>query len=118
MVFAELEPPLPVICFLVEGKTVSDAAITGQITRLATTAAEVTFDEPIVKHMNFKLVLSVPEAAALPEFYAKVLELDAIAESPSSSRACVSLTSVPPETRAFLEQLRAMACAKEHMRVG
>jgi hypothetical protein len=104
--FATLEAPVPVSCCLVEGKTVSTVALPGHITRLAATAAEIELDGEIAPHVNVKLILASPEAAEVSEIYGKVLERTAASETPSRTTACVALTSVPPEARAFLEQLR------------
>jgi hypothetical protein len=106
LMFATLEAPVPVSCCLVEGKTVSTVALPGHITRLAATAAEIELDGEIAPHVNVKLILASPEAAEVSEIYGKVLERTAASETPSRTTACVALTSVPPEARAFLEQLR------------
>jgi class 3 adenylate cyclase len=106
LMFATLEVPVPVSCCLVEGKTVSTVVLPGHITRLAATAAEIELDGEIAPHMNVKLILASPEAAEVSEIYGKVLERTAASETLSRTSACVALTSVPPEARAFLEQLR------------
>lgn len=118
MTFTPLDPPLPASCFLVEGKTVSDTAIPGQIIRLSPTAAEVILDGQVALHTNLKLILSSPAPAALPEIYAKVLEIYATSTSPLHVSACLALTSVPPEAKAFLEHLRPAAGQKDRMQVG
>jgi hypothetical protein len=118
MIFAILKAPVPVSCFLVEGKTVSPVALPGHITRLATTAAEIELEGKIVPHVNVKLILASPEAAAVPEIYGKVVEHTAASETLPRTTACVALTSVPSAARAFLEQLRATALHADRMRVG
>ena len=42
-----LNPPLPIECFLLEGKSVSDNAIIGHITCLGENAAEASLDQTV-----------------------------------------------------------------------
>jgi adenylate cyclase len=118
LMFATLKAPVPVSCFLVEGKTVSTVALPGRITRLATTAAEIELEGEILPHVNVKLVLAAPEATAVPEIYGKVMQRTAASEALSCTTACVTLTSVPSAARTFLEQLHATALHADRMRVG
>jgi class 3 adenylate cyclase len=118
MVFTRLSRPCPVTCCVIEGKTVSEVVMNGQITSLAVAAAEVALHEPLAPHVNIKLILSAAAGTALPEIYAKVLAVDTTAAGPYGTLVRVGLTSVPPAAKAFLEQLRTTALSQDHMRVG
>ena len=101
---ARLNPPLPVECFAVEGKTVTDTAIAGRLTRLAKNSAEVFLDEKLPDYTNLRIVLASPEAGGLSELYAKILPQDKPDDSASEHRAALQFTSVPQDTRDFLDK--------------
>ncbi len=98
----QLNPPLPIECFLVEGKTVSGTAIDGRITHLAGNEAEVVLDEKLSDFTNLRIVLVSSEARGLSEFYAKVLPQDKPDGSASEHRAQLQFTSIPQDTKEFL----------------
>jgi adenylate cyclase len=97
-----LNPPLPVECFLLEGKSVSDNAITGHITCLGENAAEASLDQTVDVYANLRILLACQEAAGFSELYAKVMpkeEFDAIG---SGDGIRIEFTSVPDEVIEFL----------------
>ena len=96
-VFRAVEPPLPVACFLVEGKTVSTRAVHGALTRLGASGADLALGERPPAHANVKLVVAPGEPGAA-EVYAKVAA--AAAEKPDDVR--VVFTSVSDAARARL----------------
>ncbi|MEE8303397.1 MAG: hypothetical protein V3S24_13290, partial [Candidatus Tectomicrobia bacterium] len=99
-----LASPLPITCYVVEGKTISEQAIPGTMTRLGATAAQVTLDGQVAMRANLKVVLDTPDAADLSEVYAKVLEFGASSESTAPLSVCLGFTALPEDTKAFLEQ--------------
>jgi len=99
-----LNPPLPVECFLLEGKTVSDRLIAGRITHLAENVAEVVLDQKLTAYTNLRIVLAIPEARGLSECYAKVLPPDKPDVSAEENRARLQFTSVPRDIKQFLNQ--------------
>ncbi|MEE9147909.1 MAG: adenylate/guanylate cyclase domain-containing protein [Candidatus Tectomicrobia bacterium] len=107
--FVTLATPLPVACFLVEGKTVSDVAILGTIRRLSESAAEASLEGSVAVYSNVKLCLTPSQEAELPEVYAKVLALTPDAAPASSTQACLEFTSLPETAKTFLEHQRATA---------
>jgi class 3 adenylate cyclase len=115
-ILTPLDLPLPITCFVVEGKTVSDQAIPGTITHLAAATAEVVLEGQVPLHANLKCVLTSPEAAGLPEAYVKVLDVN----SPHGSTLAVPMrlgfTVLPEETDTFLERQRVRASQKERVR--
>ena len=99
-----LNPPLPIECFLVEGKTVSETAIAGRMTRLAENSAEVVLDQNLSAHANLRIVLAPPDARGLSELYAKVLPHDH-PDGPDGDHCCqLQFTSLPQDTRDFLDK--------------
>ncbi|MGQ4808604.1 hypothetical protein NKDENANG_01991 [Candidatus Entotheonellaceae bacterium PAL068K] len=103
-VFTPFDAPLPLTCFVVEGKTVSDRAIAGTLISLGETTVEATLEVPVALHTNLKCVITVPQASEFSEMYAKVLKGERHREATPAVRVCLGLTSVPDATRAFLEQ--------------
>ena len=99
-----LNPPLPVECFVVEGKTVSDTAIAGRMTHLGENSAEVLLDRKIADYSNLRLVLTLPETRGLSEWYAKVLPPDKPMAAPSEKHTRLQFTSMPRDTKHFLDQ--------------
>jgi adenylate cyclase len=102
-----LNPPLPIECFLVEGKTVSETAIAGRITHLAVNEAEVVLDEKLSDYTNLRIVLATSETRELSELYAKVLPQDKPDGSASEKRAQLQFTSMPQDTKDFLDKKRS-----------
>jgi adenylate cyclase len=99
-----LSPPLPIECFPVEGKTVTDTAIAGRITHLAENSAEVFLGEKLSDYTNLRIVLASPEARGLSEVYAKILPQDKPDGSASEHRAQLQFTSIPQDTKDFLNK--------------
>lgn len=99
-----LTSPLPIACFLVQDKTVSDTAITGHITHLSAAAANVVLTAPVALHANLKIVLAPQQTSALSAIYAKVIALDAAKVDPKGIHARLEFTSLPEDAKAFLDQ--------------
>jgi adenylate cyclase len=99
-----LNSPLPIECFLIEGKTVSDNVVTGHITCLGQNAADVALDRAIAAYANLRILLASPEAAGLSEFYAKVISQEVSDETPSDNSRRLEFTSMPEEVRQFMDK--------------
>jgi adenylate cyclase len=104
VVLTRLNPPLAIECFLLEGKTVSDTAIAGRITHLAENSAEVFLDKKLSAYANLRIVLATPETRGLSELYAKVLPHDKPDGSATDHRARLQFTSMPQDTKDFLDK--------------
>jgi adenylate cyclase len=102
-----LVPPLAVECFPVKDKTISDKPVPGHILRLTGAAAEVELEGRVGMHSTLKIRFSAPEATGLSEGYAKVLNLDPTEESSSSHNVRLSFTSLPEDTKAYLDRIRS-----------
>jgi class 3 adenylate cyclase len=107
--FVPLPTPLSVVCFPVEGKTVSATAITGSITHLSAAAAEVLLTDHIAPHTNLKVQLVCTDAAELPELYAKVLTPQEDNATGSGTHVQLQFTSLPQATATFLTTQRLAA---------
>jgi adenylate cyclase len=102
-----LNSPLPIECFLLEGKTVSDTAITGRITRLGDNTAEGSLDAEVATHANLRILLAAHDAAGTAELYAKVLPKADSDTGPEDQGIRLQFTSLPPETKTYLDQIRS-----------
>jgi class 3 adenylate cyclase len=107
--FIDLDPAISADFFPLDGKTVSDSAIPGLILRLSESSAEAALDEPVDVLSSLKIRIASPEGLALPEAYAKVMKVDPPEGSLSSSRVILTFTSLPEDTKAFLEQKRGVS---------
>ena len=102
-----LNSPLPIECFLLEGKTVSDTAISGQITRLGDNTAEGSLDAEVAAHANLRILLAAHDADDTAELYAKVLPKAHSDAGPEDQGIRLQFTSLPPETKTYLDQIRS-----------
>ena len=105
--FTVLESPLPISCFLVEGKTVSEMSIPGYIIRLGASSAEVSLEKWVANHSNLKILLAPENTPKLSEAYAKVVSLDQSSSTSSNFRGRVEFTSLPEDVKIFLEKKRS-----------
>jgi len=101
---AELKSPVPITCFPLEGKTVSDAAMSGSVTHLGGSAAKVTLDQPVEVRSNLKVLLAVEEGTEPAEAYAKVVSLEASESASSGYRVHLEFTWLPDDVKRFLEK--------------
>jgi adenylate cyclase len=110
-----LAMPLPIECFAIDGKTVSNQAIPGQITHLADTSAEVVMASPVALHTNLMLRLLPVGEPEISDVYAKVIASPEPLGTPASPvlrdgqpRVRLGLTSVPDTAQRVLERQRAI----------
>jgi len=99
-----LDPPMAVRCFLLEGKSVSDTSLSGTITRLGATSAELILPEVVEVRSNVKLLVDSNEGAVLPEIYAKVVSVGPPGHLPRETKAGIEFTWVPEEVKALFEE--------------
>ena len=102
-----LDSPLPIKCFLLEGKTVSDTAISGHITHLGDNMAQGSLGEKVVAYANLRIELTDQNFAGSTELYAKVLPQDDSDTGAKDQRIRLQFTSMAQEARNYLEQLRS-----------
>ena len=102
--FRSLKPPLAMTCFVVEGKAVSERAIPGHLTWLSPFGAEASLDEEVGLLSNLKILLVSTETSSLSEIYAKVTSIDPPATTSPHVRVCLRFTSLPEDTKHFLDK--------------
>ena len=102
--FRNLERPLAISCFVVEGKAVSERAIPGHITGLSPSGAVASLDKEVGLLSNLKILLVSSETSSLSEIYAKVTSIDPLATTSPHVRVCLRFTSLPEDTKHFLDK--------------
>ncbi len=102
-----LESPLAIECFLLEGKTVSDTAISGHITHLGDNMAQGSLGEKVAAYANLRIELTDQNFAGSTELYAKVLPQDDSDTGAKDQRIRLQFTSMAQEAKNYLEQLRS-----------
>ena len=104
----KLESPVPITCFPIKGKTVSEASISGLITHLGESTIEVSLDQQVEAHSNLKVLLTPKDSPGLAEVYAKVVVSVEPSESTSSHiKARLEFTWLPEEVKSFLVKKRS-----------
>jgi adenylate cyclase len=103
--FLDLDPPLSIECFILEGKTISDKGIVGRIERLSENCAQGVLDGAVEKNVNLKVRITPDGAGVLSEVYAKVMEADPTSGN-CATRIVLNFTSLPDDAKAFLEKRR------------
>jgi len=106
--FLDLDPPLSIEYFILEGKTVSAKGIAGRIERLSENCAQGLLNGAMERNMNLKVRITPDGAGALSEVYAKVMEADPTSGN-SATRIVLNFTSLPDDAKAFLEKRRTAA---------
>jgi class 3 adenylate cyclase len=106
--FLDLDPPLRLECFLLEGKMISDKPISGRIEKLSENSAQGILDETVERNMNLMVRIAPNSANELNEIYAKVMEADPTSGN-GSTRIVLNFTSLPDDAKAFLKKIRTAA---------
>ena len=96
-----LQSPMPINCFLIEEKTVSERVIAGHIIRLGVFSAEVILEKPIQSHANLKVLLSSQETEGLSAIYAKVVSFRSKNRVQNNS-VYLEFTWFPEDVKRFL----------------
>jgi hypothetical protein len=97
-----LSPPLPLACFPIAGKIVSDTAIAGCLTHLSGSAAAGNLQGQVAAYSNVKLILTPADGPPLADVYAKILTCDP--SEPGTSHIQLEFTALPATAQAFLER--------------
>lgn len=101
--FIRLKPPLPITCFLLEGKAVSKTGIPGDIVRLAESSAEISLEGQVGIHSNLKILLMSQEVQGLSEVYAKVVSFDESDTTSSRIKVRLAFTWIPEDVKTFFD---------------
>lgn len=102
--FVDLDPPLSIESFALEGKTVSDKVITGKLERLSENCAEGILDGTVDENMNLKIRLA-PHDGRISEVYARVMQSNPTSSN-DGTQIVLSFTSMPDDAKVFLQQRR------------
>jgi adenylate cyclase len=98
-----LAVPLPMACFLIEGKMVFETAIPGALLRLAGAHhAEATIEGQVAVYTNVRLTLEPPGHAPFTDVYAKVVASELM--DTKVWRVRLEFTALPENAKAFLTQ--------------
>jgi adenylate cyclase len=98
-----LTAPLPMACFLIEGKMVSETARPGALLRLAGAHhAEATIEGQVAAYTNVRLTLEPPGHAPFTDIYAKVVTSEPL--DTKVARVGLEFTALPEDAKAFLTQ--------------
>ena len=101
--FVSLAAPLPMACFLIEGKMVSETAMPGALLRLAGVHnAEATIEGQVASYTNVRLTLEPPGYPPLTDVYAKVVVSEPL--DTKVARVRLEFTALPEDAKAFLTQ--------------
>ncbi len=101
--FIKVEPPIPIACLFVEGKTVSETSISGYITHFGGSAADVSVEQPLEVRSNLKILFVEEEASGLSEVYAKVMSVEPSHAKFSKFKARLEFTWLPEDAKAFIQ---------------
>lgn len=99
----EIEP-IPVSCFSMTQKTVSESSISGCITRIGESSAEIEFDCPVAAYTNLIVRVNLNASADLPDIYAKVLPAEEPAASALKNAAILNFTWLPESAKQYFCQ--------------
>jgi hypothetical protein len=88
-----------------EGKTVSEAGISGQIVKLGESGAEVSLSEPVAAHTSLRIVLSPDKNTSPGELYAKVIPGAGSDSMTSPAAIRLNFTWVPEEVKQFFANI-------------
>jgi len=98
-----LASPLPMACFLIEGKMVSATAIPGALLRLAGAhSAEATVEGQVTVYTNVRLTLEPLGSPPLTDVYAKVVASEPL--DTKVARVRLEFTALPEDAKTFLTQ--------------
>jgi len=98
-----LDPPLSFECYLLDGKTVSEDGIRGQITLLGETGAEVSLTRPVAAHTSIKIVLGSENTKSPGELYARVTPVEGAGSGSLAGGTQLRFTWVPEEVKRFFD---------------
>jgi len=104
-VLRKLALPVPVSCFSMTGKIISDIGIAGHLTCLGRTTIELVMEQALEPHANMIIrVEEEPEGTVLPDLYAKVLTCEPSTTGRFGFQITLFFTWMPEKTKHFFVQ--------------
>jgi len=104
----KLESPVPITCFPIKGKTVSEAFISGLLTHLGEYEAEVSLEQQVEIHSNVKVLLAPEDSPEMAEVYAKVVSVEPSEATPYQLKARLEFTWLPDNVKTFFNNKRSV----------
>jgi len=104
----KLESPVPITCFPIKGKTVSEALISGLLTHLGEYEAEVSLEQQVEIHSNVKVLLAPEDSPEMAEVYAKVVSVEPSEATPYQLKARLEFTWLPDNVKTFFNNKRSV----------
>jgi len=96
-----VNPPFPVDCFIIEGKTVSRTCINGQITHIGENIAEIFLRQKVEPNTNLRIVHKEQSCSEISELYAKVLPKEEYPNKLTGERVFIKFTAISHEIKKF-----------------
>jgi len=100
----KVAPPLALQCFPLEDKVVSKRSISGQLTGLTPSSAEILLNHEVAVHSNLKILLDLGSEQNIFEFYAKVISQEALEQPSSVIKARLELTWLPEDVKSIFKK--------------
>jgi adenylate cyclase len=104
----KLEFPVPITCFPIKGKTVSETFISGILTHLGEHEAEVSLEQQVEIHSNVKVLLAPEDSPEMAEVYAKVVSVEPSEATPYQLKARLEFTWLPDNVKTFFNNKRSV----------
>jgi adenylate cyclase len=99
-----VDPAIPLRCFPVEDKFVSKKTVSGRLTGLTPSSADVILDHEVAIRSNLRILLDPESGEGLSEVYAKVISQEACERSSSKVKARLEFTWVPEEVKSMMKK--------------
>lgn len=97
-----VRPPLAVVCFPIEGKTISPTPIAARLVAIGASAADLLLESPVAERSNLKILLAPTDGGGTYEIFGKVVET-------GNGHVRLALTSLSDGARAYLGARRPVA---------
>ena len=98
-----VNPPFPVDCFIIEGKTVSITSINGQITRIGENIAEIISAQKVDPNTSLRIVHKEQRNSGISELYARVLPNEEFPIKLTGERVFIKFTTTSHEIKKFFD---------------
>ena len=102
-VLKELDIPLKIQCFRLEGKTVSETPISGKIIGLGKTMARALMDNNIHSNENLKVIVRSVDSEDSAEAYSKVISINEKTDSPDYKTVLLQFTWLSQKAKSLLK---------------
>ena len=98
-----VNPPFPVDCFIIEGKTVSRTCINGHITQIGENIAEIILAQKVDPNTSLRIVHKEQRNSGISELYARVLPKEEFPVKLTGERVFIKFTTTSHEIKKFFD---------------